>query len=252
MVTRPEAEAQLLCAQLSQLGADSIALPLQTRLQEISAPPANLNQHHGVIVVSPTAAQLAASVLKLDSLQWQPLWLAIGKSTALQLQNLLQVNVITPEPENSEALLNLPLLQADVVKQQRWLLIKGQGGRATIQQVLSERGASISIWHLYQREPSAAYQQALEDASVCALDSDVVIVTNAEALKLLVNLIQKHQPERIQQLILVVPGPRLSGIARTLGFSRVISSAGAQNDCLIAALQNYLLSHPPQVCHHHS
>ena len=250
LVTRPELETQLLCAQLNELGAITFALPLQTRLTEISAPPPDLQQHHGVIVVSPTAAQLAASVMNLDQLHWQPIWLAIGKSTAMQLQNLLQVKAITPDPENSEALLALPMLQAAAVKQQRWLLIKGQGGRATIQEALTARGANISIWNLYQREPSAAYQHALEDASACGLDSQIVIVTNAEALQLFVKLLQKHQPDKIQKLILVVPGPRLTGLARTLGFKKVVSSAGAQSEGLITALENYLLSAPPQVCDH--
>jgi uroporphyrinogen-III synthase len=251
LVTRPEKETQQLCAQLTELGASTIALPLQTRLAEISAPPPNLHQHHGVIVVSPTAAQLAASVIDLNQLHWQPVWLAIGKSTARQLHNLLRVNVLTPEPENSEALLALPMLQADAVKQQHWLLIKGQGGRATIQETLCARGANISIWNLYQREPSAAYQNALQEASACGLDSQVVMVSNAEALQLLVKLLQKHQPTKISELIIVVPGPRLTALARTLGFTQVISSAGAQSDCLIVALQNYLLSAPPQVCDHH-
>ncbi len=248
LVTRPEAETQLLCDRLTELGANTIALPLQTRLSQVSAPPHDLQQHHGVIVVSPTAAELAAPSLTTAILNWQPIWLAIGKSTADKLHALLQVNVTSPDPENSESLLTLPVLQTASVKSQRWLLIKGQGGRTTIQDALIERGASISIWNLYQREPSAIYQQALQDATLCGLNSDVVMASNAEALHLLVKLLEKHQPEKIQQFIIVVPGSRLAALARTLGFAQIVSSAGAQIDSLISALQNYLLSHPPQIC----
>jgi uroporphyrinogen-III synthase len=252
LVTRPEPENQLLCAALTTLGATTHALPLQTRLSEVNAPPPDLDAHQGVIVVSPTAAQLAAPAIQAAHLNWQPIWSAIGKSTATQLENLLGVHVITPDPENSEALLKLAFLQTAQVQNQQWLLIKGQGGRTTIQDVLIQRGAQVSIWNLYQREPSVIYQQAMHDIQCCGFKSDAIMVTNAEALQLLVKLIDQHQTQAVLQLPIVVPGSRLTALARALGFQQVISSDGAQNDCLIAALQNFLLSAAPKICDHPS
>lgn len=243
LVTRPEPENAKLCTQLQNLGAIAYALPLQTRTPTHAQLPQD--NFDGVIAISAFAVQLAgpqlqalSSPLRSASLSSQVkpvVWMAIGKTTAAAFSEFIQQPILTPTPEHSEALLDLPQLQQ--VENQTWLLIKGEGGRTQIQDTLTQRGAHVQICNLYQRQTSHQYQHALTATQPGWLNCQWALLHNGEALLLLARLWQQHQRELPA---VIVPSQRLASLAHQLGFIQCITSPGAQSEQMITALENRL------------
>ena len=92
---------------------------------------------------APLAAHLAGDIVG------QPL-IAVGQSTANILTHA-GLNPIVPDNENSEGVLALPLLND--CANRHILLLKGKGGRTTIPEQLTLRGARLNEVVLYERVP---------------------------------------------------------------------------------------------------
>ena len=92
---------------------------------------------------APLAAHLSGDIVG------QPL-IAVGQSTANILTHA-GLNPIVPDNENSEGVLALPLLND--CANRHILLLKGKGGRTTIPEQLTLRGARLNEVVLYERVP---------------------------------------------------------------------------------------------------
>ena len=129
----------------------------------------NLDEYRGVICVSPTAAR--ALVAALD--QYWPMppvainWLCNGPRTAEVMQQA-GISVHYPAADyTAEAVLALP--QTEVKQDDKWLVVKGQGGRQTFQQTLTERGARVTELIVYERRLDTVELAKLPDlAASCA------------------------------------------------------------------------------------
>lgn len=164
-VTRIEA---LLAWQVNQLSCiDIVATPTQ-----IPALPFD-----GAIVISRNAVKFATEALQQSQREWpQTRWFAVGPSTARALANATRQPVTAPFAQfNSETLLRLPELQR--LQGQRWLLLRGEGGRELLSHTLQARGAEVAHWATYRRQPR---QQQLSETELAAVK--IIVVTSAEQL----------------------------------------------------------------------
>jgi uroporphyrinogen-III synthase len=132
-------------------------------------------------------------------------------------------------------LLAAPELQA--VQGRRILLVKGEGGRDLLRETLTSRGAEVSTLETYRREPvvpTAAALQSLHEALETRL---IVTATSVEVLDALLNLVPRPQAERVRDLPLVVPGPRVAAAAaRQFGWRGAVAiAATAEDDAMLAA-----------------
>jgi uroporphyrinogen-III synthase len=157
--TRPEDRAVNLTQALLEVGHQVINLPLL----ELVAEPFSLNlrelyqqleQVQVIVVVSPTAVDVGMQYLQQQKISLDQLkhvqWIAVGQATA---QALAKFNVDShiPEVENSEGMLDLPILNQHVHldKVAFW---RGLGGRQFMMQRLQQQGVEILNFVLYRRQ----------------------------------------------------------------------------------------------------
>jgi uroporphyrinogen-III synthase len=164
-------------------------------------------------------------------------WYTVGEASARELASH-GVTVQRPEAEmNSEGLLELAGLRE--VKNQKVLIIKGEGGRGTLRETLQQRGARVEELTAYRRhcpELAAGVLSGVIEKHDCQL----LLLSSGEALHNMVSLLNEKELQQVQQLAVVVPGARVAAIARRSGFSQIIVSASAADDDMLAAITDYL------------
>ena len=131
----------------------------------------NLDEYRGVVCVSPTAARVLVNALD----QYWPMppvavtWLCNGPRTASVLQAAGLPVRFPANGNTAEDVLQLP--ETLEVTNDKWLIVKGEGGRVTYPAVLTARGASVVSLDVYRREMD---EQALQQMPSLAASCDVV------------------------------------------------------------------------------
>lgn len=242
VVTRPAEQAGPLLQALQQRGYETRHLPLMeivpladddaAAVSGLRARMMNLDEYRAVIAISVNAA--AIGLEWLDRYWPQPPlgveFYAVGPSTAEVLEHA-HVPVHCPaERFDSEGILALPGLQAEVIAGQKVLLWRGVGGREKLASVLRERGAQVDYAELYERREqhysAAQWQVALQDQPLLMLSStqalDIVCAQRPDL------------PASIRALIL--PAERSAEMARERGFTQVLVAASARDEDMLACL----------------
>ncbi len=217
LVTRPAAQAELVCRLLAARGADVQRLPLQ--VIEPARTPAVAKRlfethrdAHAWIFTSTNAVKFAA---ELDPGVWPPC-IAVGAATAAALQALGQSPAVPVSAYSSDGVLALPELQD--VAGHRYLVVAGEHGLDRIHDGLVARGAVVSKAAVYRRvalpHPQEAVAQALDQVQAA-------VVTSGEALQRLHLLTTDATRPSLLRTQLVVPSQRVVEQAQQLGFLRV-------------------------------
>ncbi len=144
--TRPQDRAEQLSHALRLAQMDVLDLPLlellpQVWSDDLSALYRQLPDAQVIVVVSPTAVKIGMAYLKQSGITLAQLehiqWIAVGKTTA---QALAKFNIKSdaPEIENSEGMLQLPILRQHP-HLSRIAFWRGQGGRQFMMQQLQQR-----------------------------------------------------------------------------------------------------------------
>lgn len=181
--TRPSDRAQPLTQMLGQKGIDVLNLPLlvlkpvpwssQLNQQFFELPHVQV-----IVVVSPTAATLGLQALKRLEISLLDLkavtWIAVGKATAQVLEQAGIVPII-PDIENSEGMLEIPVLKSlNLHKVAVW---RGKDGRQFLLDYLAQKQVEIFNCILYTREkPLQANHIFKEYQSVLADTHDPIYV----------------------------------------------------------------------------
>jgi len=255
IVTRPLARSDQLYNQLAALTAGKIEcrqLPLIS-IKPVNFIPPELSGLDGIIFISGNAvrhffdsflrdkiiADSSARNLKShmpDNLQY----LAVGESTARQIKQYGLSRVDFPRQMNAEGLLQLPQLHA--ISGQRWLLVKGDGGRKIIAETLVERGAQVIELDVYQRKLPDLESQA---AVISAQPTDPTwLVTSAEALNHLHRILGLTRKPGHQTKV-IISSDRLALLAKQKGFTIIAQSSGASESQLIQCVKMLLTSQSP-------
>ena len=157
--TRPEDRAVNLTQALLEVGHQVINLPL---LELVAEPFSGhlrelyqqLEQVQVIVVVSPTAVDVGMQYLQQQKISLDQLkhvqWIAVGQATAQALAKF-DIDSHIPEVENSEGMLELPILnqQVHLDKVAFW---RGLGGRQFMMQQLQQQGVEILNFVLYRRQ----------------------------------------------------------------------------------------------------
>jgi len=135
---------------------------------------------HGAIVVSKNAAVFADRCFADLNLDWPVTrWFTVGPASGRTTANLARQAVTCPLQQHASEQL-LSLAELNHVKQQRWLIIRGVGGRELIASTLRARGADVIQWDVYKR-----LGRPQLDASTLHLwqqQIGVIVATSAEQL----------------------------------------------------------------------
>lgn len=150
--TRPDDLAAALGDELKALGVESVHLPLLS-IERLSVAPeiALAKNYRLVLCVSPRAAEFFLASLSQSQLQVfsQQVLIAVGARTA-QVLSEAGLSAGVPEQISSEGLLAMPefgALQAG----DSLMILRGQGGRRLIDEVMSASGVTVDELILYKR-----------------------------------------------------------------------------------------------------
>lgn len=183
------------------------------------------------IFTSPAAVRFACG---LDALHTRAKVLAPGKGTLHALRRAGIENVTAPAREDSEGLLDLPIL-CDV-RSASVGIIGAAGGRGLLERELAARGARVMRAHVYRRLPARLDHRHLEALLSAAGEPLYVLLSSAEALR---NILASLPADACKALLAgtaVASSERLADAAHTAGFKRVLRAASAHADALLDAV----------------
>jgi uroporphyrinogen-III synthase len=229
LVTRPIHQAEHLSSMIEQQGGVAIRFPtlqivgLDSQSDELSAATNTLPQlsnFRWLIFTSANAVNFAlkANGGKIAQLKTTRI-AAIGKATARELESAgLEVGLIPDNGYDSESLLAMPQMQQ--VNGQALLIVRGQGGREELANVLRSRGANVDYWEVYKRcMPDFNSSEVLGLIERCKLDA--IIITSCEALQNLLAILGENYKKTLTMIPLVVISDRIKQLAVEMGFTRI-------------------------------
>ncbi len=184
-----------------------------------------------VIFTSPNAVAAARSLRPLQALPGQQ-WFAVGAGTAAALRRAGIRDVHAPQRMDSEGLLDLPGLSGldgiDVG------FVSAPGGRGVLVPSLQARGARVHRADVYERVAVPPSPQAV--ARLQSLPAPAVLaLSSGEALQHLVDTLPAVALAALRQATVAAASDRLAGLARELGFQRVVLAGGPRPADLVAA-----------------
>ncbi len=209
LVTRPTHQADKLCRLIEGYGGVPVAFPtleivgldaeftgLESGHTSGASQLPNLSDYRWLIFTSANAVNFAlkANGGKIGGFKSTSI-ASIGKATANTLQAAgLEVDLLPTAGFDSEAMLAMPEML--VVHGANILIIKGQGGREELANVLRQRGAYVDYWEVYKR--------VIPDVDCSELTKlidhdklDVIIITSSESLQNLVDMLDKKYNKKL-------------------------------------------------------
>ena len=251
LITRPQQRAAQLCAALRDAGASVRHLPLlameplqegsdRKYLQRNRELALQLDVYQRVVCVSVTAVEYGLDWLENFWPQWPRglTWWGVGVATA---EALVARGLQAGQPGgamNSEALLAMPGWQDQDMAGERVLIVRGVGGRDYLAGELVRRGARVDFLECYRRVlPVTLDTQTLREAACWA---HAIGVSSGETLQYLEQLwqVDGRLPAELAAT-LVMPGERVTGLARAAGFAHCLTAENASTEATVAALCNW-------------
>ncbi|MHB1051661.1 MAG: uroporphyrinogen-III synthase [Thiobacillus sp.] len=228
LVTRPQQQAAALSQAIHAAGGEVFDFPAlvieAVPLEALGASLAWLKDADIAIFISPNAAQFGmAAIQAAGGLQMSINTFSVGPGTTKVLRDLGVAQVITPQGQDSEALLALPQLQH--VAGRRVVIVRGVGGRALLSDTLIARGADVHFLECYRRGcPQADVAPLLSRLQTGGIDA--VTITSAEALHNLAALLGEAGAPVLANTPLFAPHEKIAEAARRFGIAQVITTPG--------------------------
>ena len=233
-VTRVAPYHLALLERLSMLGASPEHVPL-VAIRPLELDPAshqivyNLDRYDHVVFVSRTAIDFALPLFEGLWPQWpdRQTWWTMGPGSA-DLLRQHHAAVRYADPSTTEGL--LAQLSGTDLRDEKWLIVRGRGGRELLRDSLICQGAQVDYLELYRREPLAISEEKMASVTTIFVSS----TQNLLSLKQFSKIIARRD-----EITLVVPSQRTQQMAIELGFDQVITATGADDDAMLTAWQNY-------------
>ena len=235
LVTRPKNQAENLCRLIEADGGKAVELPTlelsisgtinkQTLLAMIAD--AAL-----VIFVSRNAVEFASQITGdlVTSLHGKKI-IAIGDGTLRQLNAYSVYHSSSPGLRSgSEALLEMPELDAKNINGSNVLIVRGGTGREYLHEALAARGAILQYADVYERTVPVPAEKTI--ATVWHSSSpDIIVFTSTEGLLNLIRMTAELDKGIMFSRRLVVMSERIADTAREAGFRETILVATEQSD----------------------
>jgi uroporphyrinogen-III synthase len=237
LVTRPAHQAAALVQLIEAAGGGAAVFPAlaveAVAASQLTGALAQLAEADLAIFISPNAAQFGMAAI--GTLPATLRVFAVGPGTARVLAAHGVTDVITPEGQDSEALLTLPDLQD--VAGKRVVIVRGVGGRPLLADTLGARGARVHYLECYRRVcPQADAAPLLARWQAGGIDA--VTVASAETLHNLAALLGETGAPLLATTPLFAPHEKIAAAARRFGIAPVIATPGG-DDGLVAGLINW-------------
>lgn len=238
-VTRPLAQAQSLCAAITQQGGTAISYPLLavTAINDYTKFDQQLQQLAATdwaIFISSNAVDFAMPrvIKQYPQLPHQLKFAAIGPQTAEALQVYGVNKVLIPHQRyDTETLMSLPEMQD--VKGKTFAIFRGVGGRELMAETLKTRGAEVYFAESYQRiNPQS--DTSLLDQHWQQHKLDAFVVTSSEAMRYLLALAETAP--WLAHVTLCVNHERIAELPKARGLKVLVADAPgdeAMMQCLL-------------------
>ena len=246
LVTRPAGAAAPLCEALSHLGyaAHHQALlelhKLAGNTPEIETCIDSLQCYQHLIFISGNAVHfgMQAILARRQRLPQDLNVYAIGQTTARLLEGFGLSVICAGAEMTSESLLALQPLQQ--VYGQKILIIKGEGGRTSLRDALSARGAEVDELVCYQRKCPQLPPGDLA-AKIAQWHIDVVLLSSGEGFDNMLTLLRPDETINLYAKPLIVPSARVAQMARDAGFTAVHEAKNATNAAMLEMVEQLQL-----------
>ena len=245
LVTRPAHQAAALAQRVAAAGGEAFVFPAlaiePVATEQLDDALAWLAGADIAIFISPNAAEFGMAAIRSrgglpDALRV----FAVGPGTARALAAQGVEGVITPDGQDSEALLALPQLRA--VAGRRVVIVRGVGGRDLVADTLRARGAEVQYLECYRRTcPQADAAPLLARWQAGGIDA--VTVASAETLHNLAALLGEAGASRLAATPLFAPHEKIAAAARRFGIAHVIATPGGDAG-LLDGLVNWFRNNP--------
>src|SRR3990167_7827501 len=241
LVTLPLPAGLKLCEQIQACHGQAIYLPtiyIQSLVQDQAFQQAivSLDQQDWLIFISPQAVLTSVPTIHT---YWPQLpaklqIAAIGKGTAEALHDQKLTVTVYPEIEwSSEGLLAMSEFQN--VARKHIAIVRGEGGRKILMEVLIKRGAHILSLIAYRRtlpEINVNYYQSLLQQQ----QIDVIVCTSKEGVNNLLTLLGETIRPDLLSLPLVVVSERMRAFAELAGFQAIWVAKNASHAAVVDVL----------------
>ncbi|MCP5145054.1 MAG: uroporphyrinogen-III synthase [Gammaproteobacteria bacterium] len=222
LVTRPMHQCDELARRIRQVGGEPLIAPMLgvravTEGPKLATALKKLDQYDIAIFVSRNAVEYLFDRLTADGRAFPdiPVY-AVGLGTASQLKARGIEKVITPRDTfNSEGLLELTGLAIAKISGRSVVLFCGRGGRELLADVLTTRGANVTVCEVYERfVPDTKLANVVNGQT-----PDAAVVTSLEGLKNLADKIADESLESLYDMPLFVASERIAEEVPKLGFT---------------------------------
>jgi uroporphyrinogen-III synthase len=252
LITRPEEKGAKLTQQLNSIGINSICQSFfdyqpythgQQIRQTFKKSPPDI-----IIFVSVAAVIFANQALSIK--EWptrsnsQPSqFFAVGHATKKALNACSIKDVICPKDQSSEGL--LALFDLNEVQHKNVLIVRGDGGREYLKEILSERGATVSYLESYQRiwltfNYAIVKQWHANQINVIVVTSNALLQRIEDLITTFINTLPSDEQLMLshwyQNCLWVVASERIAKSAKALGLINIINAKGANDQAIIKAL----------------
>ena len=232
LVTRPEPQCGVLCAEIERQGGVAAALPAMAIRPLASTAVENADL---VVFVSVNAVEHGARlVVKGPSTRIA----AIGRATAAALVSAdLQADIIPEGGFDSESLLAHPDLAGTHLT--KVIIVRGEGGRELLRETFMAGGAAVETREVYRRERPIVDPARLSQIESLWADEgiDFVTITSVQTLQHLLDMLSERGRELLRKTPILVASRRIMEAALAAGLrSDVLVAAGADDAALIGAL----------------
>jgi uroporphyrinogen-III synthase len=244
LVTRPAHQAASLVHAIKAVGGDAVAFPalaIEAVAPDTLTPSLErVADADCVIFISPNAAHFGvAAIHAAGGLPPQARVFAVGPGTARTLGECGVAPIVTPDGQDSEALLALPQLHA--VAGKTVVIVRGVGGRALLAETLAARGATVHFLECYRRvRPDADAAPLLARWQAGGIDA--VTVASAETLQNLQAMLGAAATDLLAHTPLFAPHEKIAAAARRLGIEHAVATAGGDAG-LVDGLINWFRNH---------
>lgn len=241
LITRPGERGLALCTQIEAAGARAIHLPTiafapPTDHHAYARALAQLGDQDWLIFISPQAVTASMAAIRERYPHLPPTLhiAAVGEGTVRVLQAAGIVQVHYPSVHwSSEGLLAMAEFLSPTGK--KIMLIRGEGGRPTLADTLTRRGAQVSHCIAYQRTvPDIDMSTYAFIFTPNALQA--IVCASYDSVAHLKILCTPEHWEVLRHIPLVVVSERIQFLAQKLGFQTIWVAANASHEAILATL----------------